>query len=467
MNSRAETLTLVTLISLVLTATSIIFAIQFVNNLDDKSVDNSALVSESRQKIDELYLEPGTWQKTTLIGTRNLVLYFSTGSGPIYLAHKFAPGTGQSLSDGIINNEHYLRFERPDDCEGKACVCTCQHPQTFWRRDEDEPYLVANALFLTEDKEDKGYSCNNPICEELTRDDVVLFGNGRGGSDEYSEHVEERVDALNEEDTFSPIMMDVILLIQNKVKNDGNFLFSSSCNNPLGDDYNQECQDDEFVNLLTEDYQWEGGVVLGGTGVAQNANDRSDKVLRSTFIDVRLESYEEAPGVIGVCNYPTCNFPEDIERLSASREELRRLLQLQESLPQTLDGHVLYHINTVQPSLQSQQFDPVNYLEKTQAILNMHEDLRINYDVVNEELRMQLQVEGFTTEWKDTPIPHFVYADQVIEINPFAIIEVDLETNRVTLRKESEQGLVTYVSYVLGYNQAQKAIQISDPESVA
>lgn len=268
-----------------------------VNRINTVSDQLNSLLENTNQDASKEYARTNEF----ILHSTELYMFFSAGGKPAYLTRK--------------GNDHYLKFERPQvpECENTACVCYCPLKNPLWTPSDEEPYLKPTQVFIIEDKAENGFSCTAPQCKQVGDDieNIVYFGNSRGKDQAYFDLVDTQVDEGDERDIFQPIPMDISLLIQNEVKDEGNFLFST---NP-GDDYHKWEQDDDFVQLLVEEYVWENGVVIGGTGFSKDKDMRNDHRLQGPPITLRMQTTELQPGIIGVCLHEDCLFEQATKEL--------------------------------------------------------------------------------------------------------------------------------------------------------
>jgi hypothetical protein len=474
MNSHAETISLVTLLTLVLAAGLLIGGVAFVSDLGSKDLDNEAVVISSQERVQSLltsYSETPeqSVEETFILGAKNIILFFSSGESPIYLAHRFPEGQGQLQDDKVINKEHYLKFERPElaACQGSACICHCQEPLGLWQEIREEPYVQATRLRVIEDKLDTGYSCANAVCREIVSSDPLYFSNGRG-STEYANQVATAVQTMNDEDIFSPIMMDAVLLMQNKARNDGNIFFSSA----PGDDYNRFEQDTQYVEELTQNYYWDGGVALGGSGFAQSSSDENDRILRSIPVTLRLQTYPNTPNIVGVCTSATCLFENERVAALQNYQQFVTAQAVQKELPQRFGAYYVYLQLQVEQQLIDGTFDVEEFVTETHNFLTYFEqqglDAELIFTPVGNQLEVQARVAETTTEAELLNMKKFHSSDitshnTIIRFQPFTLDANNPAASIIPARVSALESanLITYRSYAVSYNAVADAIELT------
>lgn len=335
MKSKLANIPLVTVVILILALILLTSSTMAANKYLKKSTQVNridSIQSMVSDLLDSSFSNPEVNQTRIskfILNSNELYLFFSAGDGDIFLSRKFPPGDGDKLinSDLKVKYEHYLKFERPDvtACKDTACVCYCPLQFPPWTKIKKEPYLNAIQITLIHDKSDKGFVCKNPKCEQVGNNNnkKVYFGNSRGLDKEYFDNVEKKVylSEITKSHWFEPTPMDISLIIQNELSNkgssDGGLLFSIfGYHNQDSIFYTNFYQDNSIVKNLIEEYYWENGVVIGGTGYAEKKDDKKNHNLRGPLIKITFESVPNKPGLIGVCLQGKCLFPKGIEKLS-------------------------------------------------------------------------------------------------------------------------------------------------------
>ena len=238
----------------------------------------AAKVNNHVHKINSL-IEAGTPNEVShqiFIDPAELIMYFSAGTKPIKLLY-----TGSNTQE----NRHLI-FARPqaEACENTACVCYCgQGP--FWRDTQQKPYLQARRLFTTQDAQSQGWLCTHMSCESVA-DDYLVFTNSRGVDAQYSQDAQD----LSTQQDFVAIPLQIPLLLQGEY---------------AGEDIYFDNQKRRHVQYLTEDYRWEGGVVLGGYAYATKRKQRKEHKFDHEPVTVRME-LSSKDHVMGVCLQEKC-----------------------------------------------------------------------------------------------------------------------------------------------------------------
>jgi len=279
-----------------------------------------------------------------ILNSKEMYLFFSAGGKPIYLSHVFeGSGTDKIERDMDLQKEHYLKFERPNvpECKNTACVCYYELKSPLWKPSAEEPYIEPSQVFIINNKSEKGFSSKAIQCKSVGDDinQVVYFGNSRGRDESYFESIAKMVhekNTGNARDTYYPISMDLSLLSQNQAKDDGNIFFGSvngmqdedifGINVDVTDDYNYMKQDNGYVRILTNEYYWENGVVIGGMGFSKNRADRRKHILQGPPIVIKMETVKDHPGIIGVCIHDNCLF-ENAEKNLIEKQKIQENLK--------------------------------------------------------------------------------------------------------------------------------------------
>lgn len=465
---KAETISLVTLVTLVLSAVLFIFFIDIISDFGTTDVNNEQVAKSIAQKVTTMFSDNINESQFFNLGTKDLILFFSAGNGPIYLAHNY-DGNGRKREGGILEKEHYLIFERPEECEGTACVCYCDNKRQFWQSTDDEPYVKATDLLTKTDRSFTGYSCDTPVCNEIQSKENIIFANGRGQDDDYYEQVQTKVDSRN---GFYPIMMDTVLLIQNKVKDDGNIFFNPTCNVPGTDDYNRKCQDKEFVDLLINDYRWEGGVVLGGSGHAGTEKEEDNKKLsRTAPVDIQLQQYSDYPGIVGVCRVENClseSLLPKIKELQRTADGLQKIAN--NDLPLQFNLYYSYLTNRLQPQLKAGNADLGIFVNKTRdyfetmSLYNELQDLELQPVIQMSErdgvIAVRMKVYSVMSKEKIVQIPFPVLKNGASVSSPIIITGVQDNNLLIKTGAKNNNLLMQDTLYTAGYSVDKKTIQL-------
>lgn len=325
---------LYTIISILLSIMLITTGIHAVNKLFKKPVDNNDELGKLVQISDQMLADTSFSSQSDFfeLGTKELFMFFSSGTSSIFLQHKSEP-------------DLYLEFARPDlpACKDKSCVCYCNEGP-YWRTIDTEPYLQKHLLNMGEP-----YTCANPTCEKV--DGNVIFTNSRG-YDSFTKEAINLKKQYNDDKTYSedffPIPMDIPLLIQSEYKDDGNLFFTVASmligGEWTGDDYHQAYQDNNYVNYLVGDFFWKGGVVIGGTGYANSKDDFSDHTLSGPKITLVLKQPLEDKNIIGVClEHKDCIVQEQLTSLENNLHIMEVKQQLLD-LTNQLDSYSQQHL---------------------------------------------------------------------------------------------------------------------------
>lgn len=292
-----------TLISIVLSLMLLTAGLKALTNVMDKSNDDNKrfvdifvkdidnLLNKEYDKGDSGVFSSETFVKSNLVNFRNneLFMFFSQGQSGIELMH-----TSRDRDKSFL-------FGRPSDpacSEGKACVCYCN----------DGPYWTINdgkdiGLDPYKLKLGKTYYCPLAYCKS-TESEVVIFSNSRSKA-AYDNKYKELIDLMNlqgkrENSKYMPISLDIPLLISSNFESlhDNNPFFSWS----HGEDYNLARQDSDIVKELLNDYFWQGGVVMGGSGASTSDKEKNNNFLPGPKISLNLIKEEaDDKKVIGVC----------------------------------------------------------------------------------------------------------------------------------------------------------------------
>ena len=236
--------------------------------------------------------------RTLRLDAEDLFLFFSTGTGSIILStdKKDIP----SFSIG-----------RPDDCQGKACVCYCKSGP-YWKETTTAPHLEMKGIFPDEE-----YTCPAISCQELQGD--IYFTNSRG-TDSYLKQLQTS-SAID----YVSLPLDVPVLLADHLENEKLFtyFFSLAKGRQLS----------QFVYLNS--YHWKNGFALGAFGTALNSKDQKERHLEIPAVDLRLERKEE--GLIGICTQATCIIPDDLERIKDERALMKAQDALKKQAEQTME----------------------------------------------------------------------------------------------------------------------------------
>ena len=144
------------------------------------------------------------------------------------------------------------------------------------------------------------FKCQKPKCQKINSENQeIFFKNSRGIDSEFVFNLKKIAEKREKKDVFTPIPMDIVILIQPifEYYDDGNLFFSSKA----GEDYNAFEQEQDYVMDLTNLFQWENGVVIGGTGVSQNKDEMEKHLLNAVSANIRIEKHSGYDGIIGVC----------------------------------------------------------------------------------------------------------------------------------------------------------------------
>lgn len=288
-----------------------------------------------------------------------LIMFFSSGNKPIRLEHRTdCNSCDREEDENHVDTNHWLEFSRPEDeaCKTGACVCHCAMPRNFWKYSEEtETHLLPTTLLLSTPEQTNSFTCAQLTCQEIqgTTNQNIQFGNSRGRDEIYVQELGQLIDTKNEKKTgvesYYPIPLDIVLLIQNRARDDGNLFFGDQGAetkigwlNPInqwqawiGDSYNYGAQDDGYIAMLGWEYQWSGGVVIGGSGSPAKKSDRDDHVFRDVITPITITKHETHPGILGVCLQETCLYENALNDYNKNQEEKDRL---QEQEDMTLEA---------------------------------------------------------------------------------------------------------------------------------
>lgn len=313
MNKLAETISLTALLTLILSGIIIAGAAIKISDLFSTSKTNIDQLPKIVGVIDSSELSSGgevtSSQLMSRLFTDELFLFFSKGTGPIKLKYK---GDKPDLNGHLI-------FERPTTCNNKACVCYCQDGP-YWESTDSQPYLQKRKLITTKTIGDTGYTCVKGLKCENVLDPNTIFVNGRG-TERFAESVKQSRKETNTEDIYLPINMDIPLLLNSPdSSDDGNLFFSNpdcglgktfkDADSTINDNYNKCRQDTKYVNFLTKDYEWEGGVVIGGFGYSEDLNEDEDLSSIPVRINIQRTTVNH---LVGVCIYEECIYQDQTD----------------------------------------------------------------------------------------------------------------------------------------------------------
>lgn len=299
------------LLSLVLSLGIIVMTLQALGASEHKDADNTKLLETFASAIESISEQSfGEFDYFVDLNDEDLFLFFSQGTDPIFLEY-----TGQDYT------KHYYVFGRPSvkECEDRACICHCTGGP-FWLKDKTETVpirLVPINLFKDYSNQysgSGGFLCQPMECIGDPLPPQTSFGNSRGVDAAYYDAILDSVARANDKnkETYYGIPLDIVILIQTADAKSHDLLFSTRA----GKDYNHEEQQTAYVDLLVNDYVWDGGVVIGGMGYVPGRFDIK-KDLEAPKVEFRFEKKAGLDNIIGVCIHDACLYDGAKDKLLA------------------------------------------------------------------------------------------------------------------------------------------------------
>ena len=289
MNKRADTTILVTLFSLILVIIVGGAIASGVSNMLKKDLDNTRhyeTLAYNIQRIVNQHTAPYTEEYSFQFDEPHLFMFFSTGEDSIKLI-----------------GEHSFEFERPEECEEKACFCYCDNNKNFWFVDEPTKCKLKPQYLV----EENIYSC--PFVKCTIYEEPMYFLNSRGRDKEYIQQVQDLAKKAVDKKIYEPIPLEIPIIIHSPEYISHDLFFSQF----YGVDYNLKEQDRDIVIKLVSEYKWEGGVVVGAMGMPMTAKDNKNFKLRAPYIDFTIEKHSQS--IYGICIYPKCLFDSSLKVL--------------------------------------------------------------------------------------------------------------------------------------------------------
>jgi len=257
------------------------------------------------------------YQKYSLaLKPTELFMFFSSGNKNILL--KYAPPPDDEEKEKL--KDYKLEFKKPEECGDKACVCYCKMASPPWKSSSSKTYLEPFRMRFSNSSKEV-FKCQKPKCQKINSENQeIFFKNSRGIDPEFVINLFNVAKNREKKDVFTPIPMDIVILIQPifKYYDDGNIFFSSK----PGDDYNTFEQEPDYVEDLANLFQWEKGVVIGGMGVSQNKDEMEKHLLNAVSANIRMEKHSGYDGIIGVCldEAGSCLFKNALEESKKEKE---------------------------------------------------------------------------------------------------------------------------------------------------
>lgn len=267
--------------------------------------------------------QAGIETRKLILKENELVMFFSAGTEPIKLVY-----TGSNTAD----NGHFI-FRRPQDvaCTDQACVCYCfQGP--FWRVTEEDPFLEPRRLFMNENLTGSGWQCTQMTCKAVD-DSNIQFINSRGYDAGY---VNQGVDNYKD-GYYQPVELDIPTFLQGEYK--GKDLFfkdgfwkkvSTRLKKTVFVDPNLQVQKKNQIRYLLENYQWQGGVVLGAYGYSPTLETRKDRIIEMPVTNISIETVTQ-PHVVGICMQQQCIYANALSAVQNTAAQQQALVQAKQS----------------------------------------------------------------------------------------------------------------------------------------
>ena len=347
---KAEIIT-AALLSIVLSVALIVVGLQMTVHLfEQKKADNSLLLDNFADTVKDLSASQANenFSYFVRLTDEDMFMFFSAGREPIYLVHEEIP-------------QHYYVFERPDvdECKDRACICLCKDGP-FWGNDLTETKatgLTQKNIFENigqpSSASNGGLPCMQVTCVGDPIPKETIFGNSRGERRDfvYFQEIHDAVDKSNKDgrQIYYPIPLDILILINDDDAKQHDIFFSTV----VGKNYNYEEQESSYVNLLIRDYAWDGGVIIGGMGYADEKHAKKKELIPPKVV-FRFEKHIGINNVLGVCIHDHCLFPTTITKLQAKSNVASIDQQIIQSFTTLEDGFIKKFDQCVKAKQQSQ-----------------------------------------------------------------------------------------------------------------
>lgn len=264
----------------------------FSNHKNDNSDELFAMGNLVDVLIDQA--KPNKTEALTIINSHDLFLFFSQGNEPIILKYK---GTATENNGDFI----FLRPELPP-CAGRSCICYASNSK-LWAEQEEEPFIRKSGLFAS--LTDSVYIYSDPLVKCIETSEDIIFANSRGLDKEFIEAKSELLP----------------LEIPTALQSDAQTLIDHLFETDSGKEIRANNQEIKRRLFLKTNYQWEGGVVIGGMGKAVTDEDKEKHVLRVPPFNLYMQK-EKDTNIIGVCLQEKCLYTNGLKKAKEKNEEI-------------------------------------------------------------------------------------------------------------------------------------------------
>ncbi|MGM5481001.1 MAG: hypothetical protein ACQESE_01175 [Nanobdellota archaeon] len=370
---KGATLSLVAIMSIIMSVIIGYAVFSGISNYyGDQKTDHSNRLDTFNEIISEVHYNNNLQKDkyTIYVEPYEMYMFFSTGNEPIRLSATF---------DGKTKN---ILLERPsyaDECNSSACICYCkQGPYWDQTTDEDENIIrrPLSGLTFTQSSMSRGYLCHSMTCQSVNPEDTVFF-NSRGYDKEYADALttsylrlhdpdlseeEQSWDTLGEKmKTSTGMPFDVIILSSRFGKKVISSAFNTGVLESLGNelegfwyamvllfssgDVKEEAANkvylneleknigpDDIIEVLATNFNWDGGIAIGGTGMPKTKKDLKEGNLRGVVIPLTFQKSNEIENGIAICPADNClfekaqqHFAEKAKQYKASETIDRRI----------------------------------------------------------------------------------------------------------------------------------------------